>query len=581
MAKRMLVIFPPGGLDKKASHRQSKPFATVDCLNVRPTETIDNRTRGGSRPGLESPFTGDPGSSFRFLAPMVLASEEDGAPLSSTMLVISANGNIYSESVSLGTMNQVTTDLTVRDDVLLSAAQNGQKLYIADYGDLRASGTNGVVSGAALDSATYADWTTLGILTDDDVCVISAPAGSAGTFEISTVASGVITLASSPGDNTDCTFRIERAPKVYDPDAGTLVLMVATDGEVPTGNPLICRFLGRIVFAGAAPAPHVWYMSRQNDELDWDYSQADSQRAVAGTSAEAGVPGTAITALFTHNDDYLIVGCRSEIWRMRGDPAFGGSLMNLDQQIGIVSQDSWCIGPSGEVVFLSLDGIYVLPPGGDSKPMSLSREKLPQELLNVDATTIIISMEYDVIGRGVHIYLTPVVAGSPTHWWLDWQYKTFWPITHHSDHEPTAMCTYQSTDADYSGVILGSRDGTIRRYDDSAEDDDGTNFSSYINIGPIPMGSDGMTGTLSSLAGVMAESSGDVTWDTFPGLTFEATVSAASSDSGTWVAGINAAVRPACRGQAYVLKITGTPGSAWGMENVATIVRGSGPRKIA
>ncbi|KKK80880.1 hypothetical protein LCGC14_2819080, partial [marine sediment metagenome] len=212
MAKRMLVVFPPGGLDKKASHRQSKPFATVDCLNVRPTETIDNRTRGGCRPGLESPFTGDPGQSFRFLAPMVLASEEDGAPLSSTMLVISANGNIYSESVSLGTMNQVTTDLTVRDDVLLSAAQNGQKLYIADYGDLRASGTNGVVSGATLDSATYADWTTLGILTDDDVCVISAPEDSAGTFEISSVASGAITLTSSPGDNTDCTFRIERAP---------------------------------------------------------------------------------------------------------------------------------------------------------------------------------------------------------------------------------------------------------------------------------------------------------------------------------------------------------------------------------
>ncbi len=584
MPRRMLIIFPPGGLDKKASHRQSKPFATVDCSNVRPSETIENRTRGGSRPGLESPFTGDPGEAFRFLVPMVLASEENGAPLSSTMLVISANGNIYSESVSLGTMNQVTTDLTVRDDVLLSAAQNGQKLYIADYGDLRASGTNGVISGSTLDSATYADWRTLGILTDDDVCVLSEVGENdtvASTYEIASFAEGVVTLTSAPGDGTAITFRIERGPKVYDPDAGTLALMVATDGQVPAGNPLICRFLGRIVFAGAAIAPHVWYMSRQNDELDWDYSKKDSQRAVAGITAEAGVPGEAITALFTHSDDYLIVGCRSEIWRMRGDPAFGGSLMNLDQKIGIISQDAWCIGPSGEVVFLSLDGIYVLPPGGDSKPVSLSREKLPQELLNIDATTVVVSMEYDVIGRGVHIYLTPVVAGTTTHWWLDWQYKTFWPVTHHSDFEPTAMCTYQSTDADYSGVLLGGRDGTIRRYDNSAEDDDGTNFLSYINIGPIPMASDGMTGTLLSLAGVMAEGSGSVTWSVHPGLTFEATASAASSGSGTWVAGINAAARPACRGQAYVLKITGTPGSAWGMENAPTVTRDSGPRRIA
>jgi len=35
----------------------------------------------------------------------------------------------------------------------------------------------------------------------------------------------------------------------------------------------------RLVLAGAAPAPHVWYMSRQNDELDWDYFLETAIRA--------------------------------------------------------------------------------------------------------------------------------------------------------------------------------------------------------------------------------------------------------------------------------------------------------------
>lgn len=579
----MLVMFPAGGLNKRASFRQDAPYTTPDCNNVRPTETIENRTRGGSRPGLESPFSGNPGSSFRFLSPMVLALPGDVAPFSKTMLVTSASGNLYSENVSYSTLNIVTSDLTVRDDVSLTAAQNGQKLYIADYGDLRAEGTNGVVSGSELDSASYADWTTLGIDTDTDVVVLSEVGGStvADTYMIASVAAGAITLNSAPGDGSGNTFRIERGPKVYDPDAGTLTLLTATAGQVPTGCPLICRYNGRIFLAGAQIAPHVWYCSKQNDEQGWDYSLTGSQRAVAGTNSDVGTPGKAMTAMFTHSDDYLIMASKDEIYRMRGDPAFGGILGRLSSLIGIVDMNAWCIGPAGELIFLSLDGIYVLPPGGDSMPFSMSREKLPEELLNVDATVTIVSMEYDVDKRGVHIYLTPTVAGSPTHWWLDWTQKTFWPVTLPSTMEPTACCTYQSTEIGDSGVLLGGRDGTIRRYDDSAQDDDGTNFSSYIDIGPIPMAQDGTTGTLVSLDANMAESSGDVAWSVHPALTFEAATGASSTDSGTWVAGLNARVRAIGRGQAYMLKIAGTPGSKWGMENVSAIVRTSGKKRIA
>ena len=583
MPEQMTISFPAGGLNKKTSFRQDAPYTTPDCVNVRPRETIENRTRGGSRPGLESPFSGNPGASFRFLSAMVLALSGDNAPFSKTMLVASASGNLYSESVSYSTLNIVVSDLTVRDDVSMTAAQNGQKLFIADYGDLRAAGANGVVSGSTLDSATYADWTALGIDTDTDVCVLSAVGGAtvADTYAITSVAAGAITLASAPGDGSDNTFRIERGVKVYDPDAGTLTLLTATAGQVPTGCPLICRYNGRIFLAGAQIAPHVWYTSRQNDEQDWDYAQTDAQRAVAGVNSTLGTPGKAMTAMFTHSDDYLIMASKDEIYRMRGDPAFGGILGRLSSLIGIVDMNAWCIGPAGELIFLSLDGVYVLPPGGETMPMSMSREKLPQELLNVDATTVIVTMEYDVDKRGVHIYLTPVVAGSPTHWWLDWTQKTFWPVTLPSTMEPTACCTYQSTETGDSGVLLGGRDGIIRRYADSAEDDDGTNFSSYIDIGPIPMAQDGMVGTLVSFDANMAEGSGNVAWSAHPALTFEAATSASSTDSGTWVAGLNARVRVTGRGQAYILKMAGTPGSKWGMESVVAATKTSGTKRVA
>lgn len=159
------------------------------------------------------------------------------------------------------------------------------------------------------------------------VAVISNPQGTAiaGTYAISSVAAGNITLAWAAGSGA-CAYRIERAPKIYDPLTNTIYILGATAGQVPTGCPLVCRYLDRIVLAGAEIAPHVWYMSRQGNPNDWDYSQTDSQRAVAGTSSEAGVPGDPLTALVPHSDDYLVMGCRNSLWRMRGDPAYGGSL---------------------------------------------------------------------------------------------------------------------------------------------------------------------------------------------------------------------------------------------------------------
>jgi len=542
------------------------------------TGTVGAHT--GSRVGFGMECTVDGGLCLVNVFRVQYYSTGTVTPLRS-MLVGSAGGDIYKET-PYGRMAEVSSNLSVRDDISLTAVQSGQKLYIADHGDLKATGTDGIVSGAVLTSETYESWpSSIASPNYDDVVVISNVGGSttAGTYKITTRSGNNLTLASEPGDGT-CSFRIERAPKIYDPIANTLSILTATAGQVPTGNPLICRHLDRLFLAGAEIAPHVWYAARQSTETDWDYSQEDSQRAVAGTSSEAGVPGEAITALVSYHDDYLILGCRNSLWRMRGDPAYGASLDALSHTIGIVGRHAWCWGPAGELIFLSLDGIYVLPPGGDSMPISMSREVLPQELLNFDPDTTTVLLEYDIQDRGVHIYLTPDSSNARIHWWMDWERKTFWPFTLPTNYEPTATCNLQATAIEDSGVILGCRDGKLRRFSGLAETDCGTAFSSYVDIGPIPLAPDGQVGILTSLDAEIAENSGNVTWAVCPALTFEATAIAGTQGTGTWVAGINATAYSGGRGQAALLTLTGASGRKWALEQITAVVTEAGSRRI-
>ena len=499
---------------------------------------------------------------------------------SRTMLIASAGGDLYREE-RLGRLTEVESDLTVRSDVPLQSAQSGQKLYIADYGDLRVTGTDGAVSGSDLDAAGVDDWTALGIDTHDDVCVVSNVGGAtvAGTYKITTVVADKITLDSAPGDGT-CSYRIERAPKVYDPLLNTISILTATAGQVPTGCPLMCRFCDRLFVGGADIAPGVWYAARRGDELDWDYAEDDTKAAIAGPASEAGVPGDPLTAFAPHSDDYLIIACKDSLWRLRGDPGYGGELDALSHTVGIIDADAWCLGPAGELIFLSMDGLHALPPGGDSFPIPLSQGPLPHEFRNLDPVQLTVSLEYDVHGRGVHIYLTPESSNARTHWWFDWEGKRFWPMSLASGHEPTAICAIQATAIEESGVILGGRDGTLRRLSDLAEDDCGTSYETYAAFGPIALAADSKLGTILSMDAVLADGSGPVTWSLHSALTFEAAASASASDTGTWTEGLNATIRPTGRGQAFTLKLTGTAGRRWGVEQITAVSKAAGKRRI-
>ena len=519
-------------------------------------------------------------------------------------LVASAAGNLYYES-TYGRMTEVSSELTLEDDLPLVAAQDGQGLYIADYGDVSASGTDGAVAGNQLTATSISDWTAIGILTNDMVVVISNAQETAinGTYKISSIASGALTLASAAGAGA-VAYRIERAPKIYDPLTNVISIMTAilsgtiagqtTPGQVPTGCPVICRYIDRIVLAGAEIAPNVWYMSRKGYPLDWDYGQLDALAAVAGDASPAGVPGEPITALIAHSDDYMVIGCTNSLWRMMGDPGSGGTLGALSHAIGIVGPKAWCLCPDGTLVFLSQDGLYSLDAGGDAYPTPLSRENLPREFLNLNPNNVTACLEYDIQAKGVHIFLTSTSSNLRTHWFLDNAPETsmafgvsstnsrraFWPVSLVADHEPTCTCTIQASNIEESGVIVGGRDGYLRKFHGLSENDCGTVFESYVIVGPIALNADMQIGTLLSIDATMGDDSGDVDWDIRPSLTFEDSNIADSQSSGTYSAGVNATTYPDGRGQAFVLELNGT-GRKWAVEQITGIIKLGGKRRIA
>ncbi len=504
-------------------------------------------------------------------------------------LIASSNGSTYYES-RLGVLSTYGGSLTLASDRQLQAAERAQKLYIADNGNPCVTGTGGTTNGAGtlLDDAAVADWTALGITTHSHVVsIISGSGVTAGTYAISSIhATNGITLATSAGAGaSSVVYRVERGPKYWQPSDSTLNALTSTAGIVPVGNPLIARYRDRIVLAGAPIAPHVWYMSRQGTPTDWDYAVAgdDGGRAVAGTTSDAGTPGEPITALIVHSDDYLLFGCTNSIWILRGDPAYQGQIDCVSRSVGVIDKLAFCRGPSGETYFMSRDGLYMLQPGGSGTPVSLSRDVLPKELLDIDSTSYTTTLSYDFRGRGVHIFITPIEARATKHWYFDVRNRAFWPDTYPANYQPTTSLDLVSDSAPSSGVIMGGRDGYLRRFYDNQETDDGTSITNYCIYGPVRLGNaDYVEGRLDELVAVTGANSGTVTGTVHIGETHEAAESASAFYTATLsTAGINYKHRPRARGSACYIKLAGSGSRRWSIERLGVDVARCGRQRLA
>lgn len=354
-------------------------------------------------------------------------------------------------------------------------------------------------------------------------------------------------------------------------------------GVPPLNCPLCCTYRGRLVLAGPGS---VWYMSRVLDPNDWDYGfdPSDPARAVAGTSTTTGGIAEPILALMPHSDDYLIFGCERSLWILNGDPAYGGTITALSRDVGVLGPSAWCNLPDSSIVLLSRDGLYHIPAGGSSYPQPISREKLPNELINVDWINNTISLCYDVEARGIHLSITPTDGSAGVHFFIDWTIRSFWPVVFaDDDFQPTAMVRYASGSSVSSLVVLGGFDGYLRYYSATAVNDDGTAFASLVAYGPFRIGGPGYYGEILQISADLDTNGQGASWGIYKGDSAEAAVQEAvtagdatsASWTGTLAAGTNHRQFVRAYGAALLLVFGGSYG--WAIEGARIEGKRKGP----
>ena len=258
-----------------------------------------------------------------------------------------------------------------------------------------------------------------------------------------------------------------------------------SSGNYPT---LVTLWRSRMVLSGIASDPHNWFMARQSDPLDFNYGAeaGDAQRAVAGNNTDAGLVGDVVTALIPYDKDRLIFGGDHTIFLMTGDPAFGGEIELVSSSTGVAFGKAWCMDPGQAVYFFGSEGVYRYVPGG--MPESISKGRLDQAFRSINLSTHRVRLEWDRAYSRLYVFVTVIATGASTHYVWESRVDAWWVDQYPNAHGPISSFVL---DADAPGdrvLLIGGRDGYLRKMDPAATSDDGTAISSYVFYPPIRSG---------------------------------------------------------------------------------------------
>lgn len=632
------IPFPIKGLTTNLGYESGDIQTTRDCLNVAPDSAQESRVRGGSRTGVTkryaNPLDGTPRFANR------VGGTDDGSPYE--YLVIGVDNNVwigesiptsgsypvgYNESLSSlsgiliaeGGVNDGDTIISEPDDagpdgVLGTGDDIEQPLVTYDFsvnipsngisanyrnrvivnstggyitGSKEFSDESGTVSYTGLQQRLFdvADWTTEGIDIDAHYVEVTQGTGqniTSGTYKISSVEQGYLVIegaavpsTASAGSET-VTYSIREAVRDIDPSVPSITSLRPTGGYVPLDTTDVIAYRDRLVWASG----RTWYMSRQGDAGDYDYSAdpEDPARAVAGVNSSAGESGDPINAMALSGYDYLIFFCSSSVWVMRGDPAYGGQLYQSSSVAGCVGRNAWCYGRSTEIYFLGKDGLYMMEPNAGSI-RSLSKSVLPRNLRGINADNYDMNLVYDPEDNCVLIFAVLKDGSAGENFIYDIDTGSFWPIRLQSNsHQPVFAETFGGSPSRTRRAVFVSNDGYIRDWYGST--DDGQPISSHVVFGPYATSEiDNIDGFLSELTSVVDEQSIPVTVEVYSGSSAEEAVSFAIAGdspkySATILSGRSVTHRPRVRGNSFCIRIVSS--GSWAFESMSGMISPAG-----
>ncbi len=366
----------------------------------------------------------------------------------------------------------------------------------------------------------------------------------------------------------------------YDALTNSLERWVATAGSLPVDSAnntprLICTWRGRTVLSGLILDPQNWFMSAVSDPTDWDYSplSVTPTQAVAGNNAPQGFVGDMITALVPYNDDVLIFGGDHTLYMLNGDPMAGGQLDLISDTIGMAWGIPWCKDPYGTLWFVSNKmGIYNIVPG--QAPVRVSQQ-IEQLVHDVDTGANSIRLIWDDPFQGVHVFITPLeAAAATTHLFYEARSNAWWQERFaNNNHNPVACCIFDGNLPTDRRALIGSWDGYVRSFGETATDDDGTAIASSVVLGPL-LTKDFDDVLFKDLQGLLSSSSGAVTYAVYTGATAEIALASTAVVTGTWSAGRNLTNMIRRSGHALWVKLTSTV--PWALEGVRARIAGQG-----
>lgn len=517
----LTLQWPSAGLVKRFAMQSQPPFSTPDCLNVVVHDPFDQRARGGQRPGLAKAYNQQLGSAGnREIRLIYDIRKSDGT----TLLVACGDNNDMHRDVA-GTLTAVATqtNTVAKNDILVAAEYLGD-LYIA-YG--------------------------------------------------------------SDANKTLLKYTVA---------TDTLANHSASAGTLPDNCKHVNVFLDRLVLSHDTDNRQLIHMSKQGAPADWNTSDTTVQGAVTLDSDNvAGQIGEPVIATITHTFDCLLIGCETSWYRLAGNPKAGGRVMRLSDTVGLLDRQSWCHFWYQQrdmwLCFASDDGIGFIAPGCGSPPISVSRELLPKELVDIDPSANTVTMMWDRQNRVIRLANTVNATGALTgHFAIDpWDAirggrVSFWPEKYaeaSGNHE--SFFNYQKRDPQSRLAVCGCRDGYIRRWDNSVDNDDGTAIESYIFYGPLYLSRNPFqAGRLRRLALSLDDGSGAVDVELYLGDSAQEAYNSAALATHSFVTkgrGADRAIEG--RGVNAFLKIKNGANARWSLEAVAVAIEQASGKLVA
>jgi hypothetical protein len=317
--------------------------------------------------------------------------------------------------------------------------------------------------------------------------VVNSPATATGctnyyvyVSESSTAGSGILQAIVPIGTNWT------------EPTSGLIAGPVPPTGTFPPPCSLCCNWRGRLVLAGDSANPQNYYMMRQNETLDADYSQEDPAAAFAGQLGTIGQIGEPITALVPFSDDILKICSSHSMSMCQGDPT-EGSISVVSKNMGILGKDAWAVAPDGTLYFVATGGLYAVRPLWEfyRPPEPITTNNYNQFFAALNPSKQTVSLVYDADLHYLHVFAANTDGSAGTHLTVDARTigqdggPGLWPQQFSSTAAAGPAILYLG-DANPTNraVLLFGTDGYIRKWSQSATDDDGTAINSYVFLGP-------------------------------------------------------------------------------------------------